>query len=152
MGSPTPTLQRADDNQVGLTAGVKTHSLASDDIIPKNEANSEVSLENSDDFTPFSHPIIGGGLLGGGLNGVERDENGDVKLDFDEFVRGFFGGAIGAKLAALGLKKSNPSFYNRIMGYANKYPKIAQTDPAMLGNMLRRGKDKELREIENNIA
>ncbi|WP_169753546.1 hypothetical protein [Campylobacter mucosalis] len=169
VGSPTPTLQRADDNQVGLTAGVKTHSLASDDIIPKNEAKKlnydenlkkwhkdshEITKNEDGSLKVFYHanPIIGGGLLGGGLNGVERDENGDVKLDFDEFVRGFFGGALGTKLASLGLKKSNPSFYNRIMGYANKYPKVAQTDPAMLGDMLRRGKDKELREIENNIT
>ncbi|KEA46556.1 hypothetical protein CR66_01580 [Campylobacter mucosalis] len=154
LASGDALLPHADTMPTGaLKLENKSHlAKPTDGIIPKNEAKSEVSLENSDDFTPFSHPIIGGGLLGGGLNGVERDENGDVKLDFDEFVRGFFGGALGTKLASLGLKKSNPSFYNRIMGYANKYPKVAQTDPAMLGDMLRRGKDKELREIENNIT
>ncbi|MBR8466178.1 hypothetical protein KDE13_07480 [Campylobacter sp. faydin G-140] len=124
--------------------------LTNENIIPQKPTKGGVSLENR--VTLNANPTISGGLLGGGLNSVERDENGNVKLDFDEFVKGFFGGAIGAKLATLGLKKSNPSFYNRIMDYANKYPKVAQTDPVMLGDMLRRGKDKELRELENKIA
>ncbi|MDL0090026.1 hypothetical protein NYG85_11735, partial [Campylobacter sp. PS10] len=129
----------------------KTPASTADNIIPQNEAKGEVSLKNSDDFIPFSHPVIGGGLFGGALNGVSRDENGDVSLNFDDFIKGFFGGAVGAKLASAGLKKSAPNLYKKFMGYANKYPKMAQTNPELLGTMLRSGRDSELKELERNL-
>ncbi|MDL0089945.1 hypothetical protein NYG85_11315, partial [Campylobacter sp. PS10] len=114
-------------------------------------------VKNKGTFNPNDKNIyhanltIGGGLFGGSLNGVSRDENGDVSLDFDNFIKGFFGGAVGAKLASAGLKKSAPNLYKKFMGYANKYPKMAQTNPELLGTMLRSGRDSELKELERNL-
>ncbi|MBE3030110.1 hypothetical protein CCAL9344_07950 [Campylobacter sp. RM9344] len=46
VGAPHPTLQRTDNNQVRLTAGEKSRSLATNSIIPQSKAKGKASLES----------------------------------------------------------------------------------------------------------
>ena len=92
-GTPYPTLQRADVNHVGPTAGAKsTFSSSDESIIPQKDKNTK---------TINASPHIASGLLGGTANGP--DENGNVSPE--EFAKGFIYALFGSKITAEGVKK-----------------------------------------------
>ena len=112
VGTPYPTLQRADINQVGPTAGAKsTFSSSDESIIPQKEINAKTINANSH---------IASGLVGGTLNSIDEDGN----FNPEKFAAGFIEGLAGSKVAALTLKKVAPKFYDNLMntakGFSNK--------------------------------
>ena len=108
VGTPYPTLQRADINQVGPTAGAKsTFSSSDESIIPQKDKNTK---------TINASPHIASGLLGGTANGA--DENGNVSPE--EFAKGFVYALFGSKITAEGVKKVSPELYNKILSISKK--------------------------------
>lgn len=67
-------------------------------------------LENQNSTIYQSNPHIGAGLLGGSVNGLEQDENGNLTFSPEKFALGLLGGAVGSKAVAQGFKylKENP--------------------------------------------
>ncbi|MDL0110882.1 PBECR2 nuclease fold domain-containing protein, partial [Campylobacter felis] len=62
---------------------------------PKNsEAEHKYFNENSENMY-YSNPHIGAGLVGGVLNGVEQDEEGNLSFDPAKFAAGFLGASLG---------------------------------------------------------
>lgn len=108
VGTPYPTLQRADVNQVGPTAGAKsTFSSSDESIIPQKDKNTK---------TINASPHIASGLLGGTANGA--DENGNVSPE--EFAKGFVYALFGSKITAEGVKRVSPELYNKILSISKK--------------------------------
>ena len=108
VGTPYPTLQRADINQVGPTAGAKsTFSSSDESIIPQKDKNTK---------TINASPHIASGLLGGTANGA--DENGNVSPE--EFAKGFIYALFGSKITAEGVKRVSPQLYNKILSISKK--------------------------------
>ena len=108
VGAPYPTLQRADINQVGPTAGAKsTFSSSDESIIPQKDKNTK---------TINASPHIASGLLGGTANGA--DENGNVSPE--EFAKGFIYALFGSKITAEGVKRASPELYNKILSISKK--------------------------------
>ena len=108
VGTPYPTLQRADINQVGPTAGAKsTFSSSDESIIPQKDKNTK---------TINASPHIASGLLGGTANGA--DENGNVSPE--EFAKGFIYALFGSKITAEGVKRVSPELYNKILSISKK--------------------------------
>ena len=108
VGTPYPTLQRADVNQVGPTAGAKsTFSSSDESIIPQKDKNTK---------TINASPHIASGVLGGIANGA--DENGNVSPE--EFAKGFIYALFGSKITAEGVKRVSPELYNNILSISKK--------------------------------
>ena len=108
VGTPYPTLQRADINQVGPTAGAKsTFSSSDESIIPQKDKNTK---------TINANPHIASGLLGGTANGA--DENGNVSPE--EFAKGFIYALFGSKITTEGVKRVSPELYNKILSISKK--------------------------------
>ena len=120
VGTPYPTLQRADINQVGPTAGAKsTFSSSDESIIPQKDKNIK---------TINASPHIASGLLGGTANGA--DENGNVSPE--EFAKGFIYALFGSKFSASAVKRISPELYNSILGLGKKMPQMAKDNPKLL--------------------
>ena len=120
VGTPYPTLQRADINQVGPTAGAKsTFSSSDENIIPQKDKNTK---------TINASPHIASGLLGGTANGT--DENGNVSPE--EFAKGFIYALFGSKFSASAVKRISPELYNSILGLGKKMPQMAKDNPKLL--------------------
>ena len=120
VGTPYPTLQRADINQVGPTAGAKsTFSSSDENIIPQKDKNTK---------TINASPHIVSGLLGGTANGA--DENGNVSPE--EFAKGFIYALFGSKFSASAVKRISPELYNSILGLGKKMPQMAKDNPKLL--------------------
>lgn len=120
VGTPYPTLQRADVNQVGPTAGAKsTFSSSDESIIPQKDKNTK---------TINASPHIASGLLGGTANGA--DENGNVSPE--EFAKGFIYALFGSKFSASAVKRISPELYNSILGLGKKMPQMAKDNPKLL--------------------
>ena len=120
VGTPYPTLQRADINQVGPTAGAKsTFSSSDESIIPQKDKNTK---------TINANPHIASGLLGGTANGT--DENGNISPE--EFAKGFIYALFGSKFSASAVKRISPELYNSIVGLGKKMPQMAKDNPKLL--------------------
>ncbi|MBE9851631.1 hypothetical protein G6W42_03175 [Campylobacter concisus] len=120
VGTPYPTLQRADVNQVGPTAGAKsTFSSSDESIIPQKDKNTK---------TINASPHIASGLLGGTANGA--DENGNVSPE--EFAKGFIYALFGSKFSASAVKRISPELYNSILGLGKKMPQMVKDNPKLL--------------------
>ncbi|EQB3613442.1 PBECR2 nuclease fold domain-containing protein, partial [Campylobacter upsaliensis] len=76
---------------------------------------SESIAQNSEKL--HSNPHLGAGLVGGTLNGVEQDENGNLSFDPVKFAMGFLGGAAGSKAVWIGFKhlEKNPELKEKII-------------------------------------
>ncbi|ECW8267733.1 hypothetical protein F3523_05170 [Campylobacter upsaliensis] len=74
-------------------------------------------LENQNSTTLHSNPHLGAGLVGGTLNGVEQDENGNLSFDPVKFAMGFLGGSGGSKAVWIGFKhlEKNPELKEKII-------------------------------------
>ena len=108
VGTPYPTLQRTDVNQVGPTAGAKSTFSSSDESI--------ISQKDKNTKTINASPHIASGLLGGTANGA--DENGNVSPE--EFAKGFIYALFGSKITAEGVKRVSPELYNKILSISKK--------------------------------
>lgn len=82
----------------------------------------------------LSQPDLGGGLVGGTLNSIEEDENGNVRFSPEKFVSGFIIGLGGSKVIRSAASKDT-KFYNQILGLAKKYPNMAKHNPKLLGKI-----------------
>ena len=122
--TPYPTLQRADINQVGPTAGAKsTFSSSDENIIPQKDKNTK---------TINAGPHIASGFLGGTANGTANGtaENGYVSPE--EFAKGFIYALFGSKFSASAVKRISPELYNSILGLGKKMPQMANDNPKLL--------------------
>ncbi|HEF3568490.1 TPA: hypothetical protein R9126_000127 [Campylobacter upsaliensis] len=84
---------------------------------PKNkEAEFSYFNEKSDDIY-HSNPHLGAGLVGGVLNGVEQDENGNLSFDPVKFAMGFLGGSGGSFALKKGFQilEKNPELKEKII-------------------------------------
>ncbi|MCR2124892.1 hypothetical protein CUPS3778_07580, partial [Campylobacter upsaliensis] len=84
---------------------------------PKNsEAEHKYFNEKSENIY-YSNPHIGAGLVGGTLNGVEQDEEGNLSFDPAKFAMGFLGGSLGSKAVSMGFKhlEKNPALKEKII-------------------------------------
>ncbi|EKM3878789.1 hypothetical protein PUT20_001762, partial [Campylobacter upsaliensis] len=86
--------------------------------------------EKSDNIY-HSNPHLGAGLVGGTLNGVEQDENGNLSFDPVKFAMGFLGGAAGSKA----VKESIKWRANKVK---KAYPNIAKNNPALMEQIAKR--------------
>ncbi|EPY1733964.1 LPD23 domain-containing protein, partial [Campylobacter upsaliensis] len=90
---------------------------------------SESIAQNSEKL--HSNPHLGAGLVGGVLNGVEQDENGNLSFDPVKFAMGFLGGAAGSKA----VKESIKWRANKVK---KAYPNIAKNNPALMEQIAKR--------------
>ncbi|EEO7740954.1 hypothetical protein G6T57_000203 [Campylobacter upsaliensis] len=98
---------------------------------PKDkEAEFSYFNEKSDNIY-HSNPHLGAGLVGGTLNGVEQDENGNLSFDPVKFAMGFLGGAAGSKA----VKESIKWRANKVK---KAYPNIAKNNPALMEQIAKR--------------
>ncbi|EMO1679270.1 hypothetical protein WCX37_001092 [Campylobacter upsaliensis] len=84
---------------------------------PKNkEAEFSYFNEKSDNIY-HSNPHLGAGLVGGVLNGVEQDENGNLSFDPVKFAMGFLGGSGGSFALKKGFQilEKNPELKEKII-------------------------------------
>ena len=84
---------------------------------PKNsEAEHRYFNENSENIY-YSNPHLGAGLVGGVLNGVEQDEEGNLSFDPVKFVAGFLGGSGGSFALKKGFQilEKNPELKEKII-------------------------------------
>ncbi|EFS9252849.1 hypothetical protein HWS73_001840, partial [Campylobacter upsaliensis] len=74
-------------------------------------------LENQNSTTLHSNPHLGAGLVGGTLNGVEQDENGNLSFDPVKFAAGFLGGSGGSFALKKGFQilEKNPELKEKII-------------------------------------
>ncbi|ELU9596457.1 hypothetical protein R0U48_000399, partial [Campylobacter upsaliensis] len=74
-------------------------------------------LENQNSTTLHSNPHLGAGLVGGTLNGVEQDENGNLSFDPVKFAMGFLGGSGGSFALKKGFQilEKNPELKEKII-------------------------------------
>ncbi|EOG7075920.1 LPD23 domain-containing protein, partial [Campylobacter upsaliensis] len=86
--------------------------------------------EKSDNIY-HSNPHLGAGLVGGTLNGVEQDENGNLSFDPVKFAMGFLGGAAGSKA----VKESIKWRANKVK---KAYPNIAKNNPTLMEQIAKR--------------
>ncbi|EOJ2740329.1 PBECR2 nuclease fold domain-containing protein, partial [Campylobacter upsaliensis] len=86
--------------------------------------------EKSDNIY-HSNPHLGAGLVGGVLNGVEQDENGNLSFDPVKFAMGFLGGAAGSKA----VKESIKWRANKVK---KAYPNIAKNNPTLMEQIAKR--------------
>ncbi|WP_270971895.1 PBECR2 nuclease fold domain-containing protein [Campylobacter upsaliensis] len=98
---------------------------------PKNsEAEHRYFNENSKNIY-YSNPHLGAGLLGGSLNGVEQDEEGNLSFDPAKFAMGFLGGSLGSKAVSSGIKW-------RANKVKKAYPNIAKNNPVLMEQIAKR--------------
>ncbi|ECH3612752.1 hypothetical protein FO141_06500 [Campylobacter upsaliensis] len=84
---------------------------------PKDkEAEFSYFNEKSDNIY-HSNPHLGAGLVGGTLNGVEQDENGNLSFDPVKFAMGFLGGSGGSFALKKGFQilEKNPELKEKII-------------------------------------
>ncbi|EOA2818379.1 PBECR2 nuclease fold domain-containing protein [Campylobacter upsaliensis] len=94
------------------------------------EAEFSYFNEKSDNIY-HSNPHLGAGLVGGVLNGVEQDENGNLSFDPVKFAMGFLGGAAGSKA----VKESIKWRANKVK---KAYPNIAKNNPTLMQEIAKR--------------
>ncbi|EAI2894626.1 hypothetical protein E2Z65_08455, partial [Campylobacter upsaliensis] len=110
---------------------------------PKDkEAEFSYFNEKSDNIY-HSNPHLGAGLVGGVLNGVEQDENGNLSFDPVKFAMGFLGGSVGSFALKKGFQilEKNPELKEKIIneladtlaqGFEKareKYPPLSLLEP-----------------------
>ncbi|MDL0102545.1 LPD23 domain-containing protein, partial [Campylobacter felis] len=98
---------------------------------PKNsEAEHKYFNENSENIY-YSNPHIGAGLLGGSLNGIEQDEEGNLSFDPAKFAAGFLGANLGSKAVSRGIEW-------RANKVKKAYPNIAKNNPVLMEQIAKR--------------
>ncbi|HEO8741670.1 TPA: hypothetical protein R1X42_000746, partial [Campylobacter upsaliensis] len=79
--------------------------------------NPDESIAQKSDDIYHSNPHLGAGLVGGVLNGVEQDENGNLSFDPVKFAMGFLGGSGGSFALKKGFQilEKNPELKEKII-------------------------------------
>ncbi|EAK0456536.1 hypothetical protein YZ63_05200 [Campylobacter upsaliensis] len=79
--------------------------------------NPDESIAQKSDNIYHSNPHLGAGLVGGSLNGVEQDENGNLSFDPVKFAMGFLGGSVGSFALKKGFQilEKNPELKEKIV-------------------------------------
>ncbi|EFP6868102.1 hypothetical protein OI790_001691, partial [Campylobacter upsaliensis] len=79
--------------------------------------NPDESIAQKSDNIYHSNPHLGAGLVGGVLNGVEQDENGNLSFDPVKFAMGFLGGSVGSFALKKGFQilEKNPELKEKII-------------------------------------
>ncbi|ECL5232529.1 hypothetical protein FTH70_06985 [Campylobacter upsaliensis] len=79
--------------------------------------NPDESIAQKSDNIYHSNPHLGAGLVGGVLNGVEQDENGNLSFDPVKFAMGFLGGSGGSFALKKGFQilEKNPELKEKII-------------------------------------
>ncbi|MCR2100498.1 ADP-ribosyltransferase-containing protein [Campylobacter upsaliensis] len=97
----------------------------------KNESGRKYFNEKSENIYQ-SNPHLGAGLVGGVLNGLETDEDGNITgFDPAKFAMGFLGGSLGSKAVSKGIKW-------RANKVKKAYPNIAKDNPALMEQIAKR--------------
>ncbi|EGP8042133.1 hypothetical protein I0O17_001702, partial [Campylobacter upsaliensis] len=105
--------------------------------------NPDESIAQKSDNIYHSNPHLGAGLVGGTLNGVEQDENGNLSFDPVKFAMGFLGGSVGSFALKKGFQilEKNPELKEKIIteladtlaqGFEKareKYPLLSTLEP-----------------------
>ncbi|EAH5546559.1 DUF3519 domain-containing protein, partial [Campylobacter upsaliensis] len=105
--------------------------------------NPDESIAQKSDNIYHSNPHLGAGLVGGTLNGVEQDENGNLSFDPVKFAMGFLGGSVGSFALKKGFQilEKNPELKEKIItelahtlaqGFEKareKYPPLSLLEP-----------------------
>ncbi|ELK5620318.1 hypothetical protein Q6T38_001158 [Campylobacter upsaliensis] len=105
--------------------------------------NPDESIAQKSDNIYHSNPHLGAGLVGGSLNGVEQDENGNLSFDPVKFAMGFLGGSVGSFALKKGFQilEKNPELKEKIIneladtlaqGFEKareKYPLLSTLEP-----------------------
>ena len=118
------------DNKGAYSDGYDVWDKPSKKEIKENELEHKYFNESSPNIYQ-SNAHLGSGLLGGSVNGLEQDENGNLTFDPAKFVLGFLGGAVGSKAVAKGLEW-------RANKVAKSYPNIAKDNPALMQEIAKR--------------
>ncbi|MBT0755170.1 LPD3 domain-containing protein [Campylobacter upsaliensis] len=100
-------------------------------IAEKNAKFAMQKLNEKSDNIYHSNAHLGAGLVGGVLNGVEQDENGNLSFDPVKFAMGFLGGAAGSKA----VKESIKWRANKVK---KAYPNIAKNNPTLMEQIAKR--------------
>ncbi|EAL53382.1 conserved hypothetical protein [Campylobacter upsaliensis RM3195] len=79
----------------------------------RKHAFNEGSFNEKSENIYYSNPHIGAGLVGGTLNGVEQDEEGNLSFDPAKFAMGFLGGTIGSKAVSSAYNKAKAKYYEK---------------------------------------
>ncbi|MCR2103375.1 hypothetical protein CUPS4256_09015, partial [Campylobacter upsaliensis] len=85
--------------------------------VTPNETHKSIITQKNENI-PHSNPHLGAGLVGGTLNGLETDEDGNITgFDPAKFAMGFLGGAVGSKAVRVGFKhlEKNPALKEKII-------------------------------------
>ncbi|EIP2874936.1 hypothetical protein LSC93_001447, partial [Campylobacter upsaliensis] len=112
-------------------------------IAEKNAKFVMQKLNEKSDNIYHSNPHLGAGLVGGTLNGVEQDENGNLSFDPVKFAMGFLGGSVGSFALKKGFQilEKNPELKEKIIteladtlaqGFEKareKYPLLSTLEP-----------------------
>ncbi|EAL53290.1 hypothetical protein CUP1440 [Campylobacter upsaliensis RM3195] len=107
-----------------------TSGKISKDKPKDSEAEHKYFNEKSENIY-YSNPHIGAGLVGGTLNGVEQDEEGNLSFDPAKFAMGFLGGSLGSKAVSKGIEW-------RANKVKKAYPNIAKDNPALMEQIAKR--------------
>ena len=94
---------KAVDNKGAYSDGYDVWDKPSKKEIKENELEHKYFNESSPNIY-YSNPHLGAGLVGGSLNGVEQDEEGNLSFNHKKFAMGFLGGAIGSKAVSSAYK------------------------------------------------
>ncbi|MCR2101593.1 hypothetical protein CUPS4258_09695, partial [Campylobacter upsaliensis] len=84
----------------------------------RKHAFNEGSFNEKSENIYYSNPHLGAGLVGGTLNGLETDEDGNITgFDPAKFAMGFLGGSLGSKAVGVGFKhlEKNPALKEKII-------------------------------------
>ena len=98
--------------------------------VTPNETHKSIIAQKNENI-PHSNPHLGAGLVGGSLNGVEQDEEGNLSFDPAKFAMGFLGGSLGSKAVSKGIKW-------RANKVKKAYPNIAKDNPVLMEQIAKR--------------
>ena len=107
---------KAVDNKGAYSDGYDVWDKPSKKEVKENELEHKYFNENSENIY-YSNPHLGAGLLGGSLNGIEQDDEGNLSFDPAKFAAGFLGASLGSKAVSMGFKhlEKNPALKEKII-------------------------------------
>ncbi|MCR2110711.1 hypothetical protein CUPS4049_08805, partial [Campylobacter upsaliensis] len=81
--------------------------------VTPNETHKSIIAQKNENIY-YSNPHLGAGLVGGVLNGLETDEDGNITgFDPVKFAMGFLGGSLGSKAVSSAYNKAKAKYYEK---------------------------------------
>ncbi|EOV9222241.1 hypothetical protein ACOSOI_000194 [Campylobacter upsaliensis] len=141
--APEPQGSATMSKNTGYAEPVTPNETHKSIIAEKNAKFAMQKLNEKSDNIYHSNPHLGAGLVGGVLNGVEQDENGNLSFDPVKFAAGFLGGSVGSFALKKGFQilEKNPELKEKIIteladtlaqGFEKareKYPLLSTLEP-----------------------